>query len=145
MMNLLLQAKEFYWEHREACRIGLAAGAVILSQLVLMLWMLRRLGELSHMRERLSRLADGLALLADTTESGLSTLLREVQAGRKNTRASSRSAVSKRVAAAVKNGEDIVNVAMGEALSESEVRLHLQLAEAALRQGSRAQAGALRA
>jgi hypothetical protein len=143
-MNALLQAKDFYWEHRDACRIGLAAGTVMLSQLVLVVWMLRRLGELSHMRERLSRLADGLALLADTTESGLSTLLREVQASRKSTRASSRASVSKRVAAAVRNGDDIVDVAMSEALSESEVRLHLQLAEAAMRNAARTPAAAPR-
>jgi hypothetical protein len=136
MMNVLLQAKDFYWEHRDACRIAFAASGVVLSQLVLVIWMLRRMGELSHMRERMSRLADGLALLADTTESGLSTLLREVQASRKATRPTSRATVSKRVAAAVRKGEDIVDVAMSEALSESEIRLHLQLAEAAMRGGA---------
>ena len=47
--------------------------------------------------------------------------------------ASSRAAVQKRVATAVTQGEDVVNVAMHESLSESEIRLHLQLAEAALR------------
>ena len=133
MMNLLMQAKEFYWEHRDVCRIAIGAGLVVLLQFGLVLWMLRRLGELSHMRERLSRLADGLALLADTTESGLSTLLREVQGGRKPVRATSRAAVQKRVATAVKRGQDVVDVAMSESLSESEIRLHLQLAEAALR------------
>src|SRR6188768_107116 len=107
-MNLLMQAKEFYWEHRDVCRIAIGAGVVVLLQFGLVLWMLRRLGELSHMRERLSRLADGLALLADTTESGLSTLLREVQAGRKPVRATSRAAVQKRVATAVKRGQDVV-------------------------------------
>ena len=73
MMNALLQAKDFYWEHRDVCRIAFAASGVVLSQLVLVIWMLRRMGELGHMRERMSRLADGLALLTDTTESGLST------------------------------------------------------------------------
>jgi len=133
MMNVLLQGKDFYLEHRDVCRIAFAASGVVLSQLVLVVWMLRRMGELSHMRERMSRLADGLALLADTTESGLSTLLREVQASRKATRATSRATVAKRVAAAVRKGDDIVDVAMSEALSESEIRLHLQLAEAAMR------------
>jgi hypothetical protein len=140
MMNMLLQAKDLYWEHRDAVRIGCAVGGVVLTQLVLVLWMLRRLGELSHMRERMSRLADGLALLTDTTESGLSTLLREVQAGRKSARASSRATVSKRVTAAARKGEDIAEIAMQEDLSESEVRLHLQLAEA-LRRGNAAAAG----
>jgi len=132
-MHALWQAKEFYWEHRDVCRIAIGASAVIVVQLGLMLWMLRQLGELGRMRERLSRLADGLALLADTTESGLSTLLREVQAGKRPARASSRAAVQKRVAAAVTRGDDITDVAMSESLSESEIRLHLQLAEAALR------------
>ena len=133
MMNLLLHWKELYWQHRDVCRIAIGSGVVVLVQMALMMWMLRRLGELGHMRERLSRLADGLALLADTTESGLSTLLREVQASRKSTRSNTRATVQKRVAAAVGRGEDIVDVAMSESLSESEIRLHLQLAEAALR------------
>lgn len=135
MMHALLQAKEFYWEHRDVCRIAIGASAVIVVQLGMMLWMLRQLGELGHMRERLSRLADGLALLADTTESGLSTVLREVQSARKPARATSRAAVQKRVATAITRGDDVAEVAMQESLSESEIRLHLQLAESALKGG----------
>ena len=52
---------------------------MLLIQLGIMVWTLRRLRELSHIRERMSRLADGLALLTDTTEAGLSTLIKEVQ------------------------------------------------------------------
>jgi hypothetical protein len=140
VMNMLMHWKDFYWQHRDVCRIAIASGVVVMFQLTLMIWMLRRMGELSHMRERLSRLADGLALLTDTTESGLSTLLREVQASRtKAPRASTRASVQKRVASAVKRGDDVVDVAMQESLSESEIRLHLQLAEAALRKNQRAE------
>jgi hypothetical protein len=110
----------------------------MLFQTVLMLWMLRRMGELGHMRERLSRLADGLALLTDTTESGLSTLLREVQqvSRKAPARPASRASVSKRIATAMRQGGDIGEVALHEALSESEVRLHLTLAELAARQNA---------
>jgi hypothetical protein len=137
----LLQYKEFYWAHREVFRIAIAAGVIVLFQSVMMLWMLRRTSELAHMRERLSRLADGLALLTDTTESGLSTLLREMQQARKApARSTTRASVSKRIATAARQGGDLGEIAMSEALSESEVRLHLTLAEMAARQAQTAEA-----
>ncbi len=60
----------------QAAGIG---GALFFAQLVLVLWTSRRLRELAHIRERMSRLADGLALLTDTTEAGLATIAREVE------------------------------------------------------------------
>jgi hypothetical protein len=132
--DYLLQAKEFYWAHRDVCRIGFAAAAIVLFQTALLVVVLRRLGEIAHLRERLSRLADGLALLTDTTESGLSSLVREVQQrAKKPARASGRASVSKRISTAAREGTDIGDIALSEALTESEVRLHLSLAEAAAR------------
>jgi predicted flap endonuclease-1-like 5' DNA nuclease len=79
-------------------------------------------------------LCSGLALLTDTTEAGLSTIARELQhqqAGRGPApRSASRAAVSRRVVAAARKGDDLTTIAGNEMLSESEVRLHLQLATA---------------
>ena len=137
MTNELLWIKDWYWAHRDAVRVVMAVGAVAVFQIGLLLWTFRRLSELSHIRERMSRLADGLALLADTTESGLATLIREVeQIGKRRTpapRSAPRAAVSKRVVAAHLSGDRIPDIAEAESLSESEVRLHLALAEAARR------------
>jgi hypothetical protein len=114
--------------HRGAIAAG--AGAFVL--VALTLWTLQALRELSHLRERMSRLADGLALLTDTTEAGLATVLREVEAigRRRPAPRASRAAVARRVVAAAKTGARLDDIAGIESLSESEVRLHLKLAEA---------------
>ena len=119
-------------ENRVMLQIAVAVGAVLLVQTILVLWAARRLDELTHIRERLSRLADGLALLTDTTEAGLATIARELQhthAGRAPAPRASRASVSRRVVAAVRKGQDVTTIAGQEALSESEVRLHLKLAQ----------------
>jgi len=118
----------FLPEHRALLQIGVAIGAMLFAQTLLVLWAARRLDELTNIRERLSRLADGLALLTDTTEAGLATIARELQqqqAGRSPAPRASRATVSRRVLAAVRKGEDVSTIAGHEALSESEVRLHL--------------------
>lgn len=135
----MTEFKEFYWAHRDVFRLAIAVGVVLVAQTALILWGLRRLSELANFRERLSRLADGLALLTDTTEAGMSTLARELQqqASRRPAapaRTSTRASVNKRVVAAARKGEDIAAIADGEALSESEVRLHLKMAETRLRE-----------
>lgn len=119
-------------ENRVLLQMAMAMGAVLFVQTVLVLWAARRLDELTNIRERLSRLADGLALLTDTTEAGLATIARELQqtqAGRMSAPRPTRATVSRRVVAAVRKGEDLVTIAGQEALSESEVRLHLKLAQ----------------
>ncbi len=78
-MDDLLWAKDFYWAHREAFRAGAAITTIALVNVSLLVWTARRLQELSLVRERVSRLADGLALLTDTTEAGLATLIKEVE------------------------------------------------------------------
>jgi hypothetical protein len=129
---MMLAFKEFYWIHRMGFLAGGAVGGMLLLQFGFVAWTTWRLRELGHMRERLSRLADGLALLTDTTEAGLAAVVREVQQPTKRgtPRASSRASVNKRVVAAAKRGADLSHIAQHEALSESEVRLHLKLAEA---------------
>jgi hypothetical protein len=126
-------------ENRLLLQIATAVGAVLLVQTALVLWAARRLDELTNIRERLSRLADGLALLTDTTEAGLATIARELQqqqAGRPSAPRATRAVVSRRVLAAVRKGEDVAAIAGQEALSESEVRLHLKLAQGRQREAA---------
>ena len=137
----MIELKEFYWAHRDVIRIIGASSGMLLIQLGIMVWTLRRLRELSHIRERMSRLADGLALLTDTTEAGLSTLIKEVQLfapKQPAPRTASRSAVSKRVATAARKGADLARIAEREAISESEARLHLRVGDAARHIGAHA-------
>lgn len=119
------------FENRGMFQLAMIVGVVLLVQTVLVMWAVRRLDELSSIRERLSRLADGLALLTDTTEAGLSTIARELQqqAGRGSGPQASRATIGRRVVAAALKGEALSTIAGHEALSESEVRLHLTLAE----------------
>jgi hypothetical protein len=140
--NEWLWMKSYYWEHREVLRVAAAGGAIVFVQLVLLLWTARRLRELSHIRERMSRLADGLALLTDTTEAGLAALVREVeQLGKRSSKPAAaprttRANVGKRVLAAARKGDAPARIAAAEALSESEVSLHLALAESRRGYGS---------
>jgi hypothetical protein len=133
-MDYLLWAKDFYWAHRDAFRAGAAITTIALVNGALLLWVARQLQQITLIRERVGRLADGLALLTDTTEAGLSTLIKEVEqlsGRRKSAKPSNRSSVSKRVAAAADKGEKVAEIATTEGLSESEVRLHLSMAKAA--------------
>jgi len=129
--EMFLEFKEYYWMHREAFRVAAAGGAFITVQLVMLVWTLRRLSELSNIRERMSRLADGLALLTDTTEAGMATLAAQLDQMNRKTkiaRPASRASVAKRVTDAARKGDGLHAIAAHEALSESEVRLHLALA-----------------
>ena len=127
----MIEYREIYWAHRDAFRVAFAVGAVLVVQSAFILWAFRRLSELGHVRERLSRLGDGLALLTDTTEAGMETLARELQQTQRRQaapRATPRT-VGKRVAAAARKGEELSAIAGDEQLSESEVRLHLKMAD----------------
>jgi hypothetical protein len=131
MSELLLQLKDTYWAHRDVARVAITAGSFALIQLVLVLWTLRHLRELGHIRERLSRLADGLVLLADTTEAGLATVAAAVEQGdrrRQVLRPPAPRKTTRRVASAIRKGDDIGRIVERESLSESEVRLHMKMA-----------------
>jgi hypothetical protein len=119
--------------------IASAAGAILLLQLLLTVWTIRRLGELARMRERMSRLYDSLALLTDTTEAGLAAMAQELSkaapkraaAARTAARPATRSTVARRVVDAARRGQPVAEIARGESISEGEVHLHLTLAGAA--------------
>lgn len=131
MNQMWMDFREFYWTYREMFRMAGIGLAFLCAQTVVLVWTLRRLSELSHIRERMSRLADGLALLTDTTEAGMATLAQQIDQANRKARAAkpaaARTAVQKRVKEAVRRGERVSKIAAHEALSESEVRLHLAL------------------
>jgi hypothetical protein len=131
-MTKLVWLRDLYVGYRGMVFATVTGTATVLVISVLGLVIVRTLRELAHLRERLSRLADGLALLTDTTESGLSTLMHEMRhlRQRPTARSRTRKAVAKRIVAAVQAGDDIGSIATSEALSESEVRLHMKLTEA---------------
>jgi hypothetical protein len=131
-MTKLLWLKDLYAAHRTVFIGAAATASALLVVGTLAVVITRTLRELALLRERLSRLADGLALLTDTTESGLSTLMHEMRhlRQRPTARSRSRKAVARRIVAAVQAGNDIQSIATSEALSESEVRLHMKLTEA---------------
>ncbi len=137
MSGMWADFREFYWAHREAFRMAAAGLVFVSAQLVILLWTLRRLQELSNIRERMSRLADGLALLTDTTEAGFASIVQEIQQlGRTKAKAAraARPTLAKRVVNAARNGERLARIAEHEALSEGEVRLHLAMSDRTKRQ-----------
>ena len=129
MSETLMNFRDFYWANREAFRMAAAGAVFVTAQLVILLWTLRRLQELSNIRERMSRLADGLALLTDTTEAGLAAVVQRLEAADPAAKVQrpARAAVARRVTSAARKGERVARIAENEVLSESEVRLHLAM------------------
>lgn len=112
----------------------LAAMAVVNAlQLVLLVRLARRITGAERVNERLTHFAEALTLLTDTTEQGLANVANGLTAfGRKTTTRGTTKATTKRIAAAVKKGTPVSAIAADEAMSESEIRLHLELAGVAL-------------
>ena len=111
--------------------LGLAV--LSLAQLTLIVRLVRSARVAARADERVTQLTAALALLTDTTEEGFVNVATELErvGARPLPSGASRRATTKRIAAAVRKGRAIEDVAMAESLSESEVRLHLGLDEAA--------------
>ncbi len=78
--------------------------------------------------DRMTHFADALSLLTDTTEQGFAGLTVTIaESGKKGPLKNMTKGTTKRIVAAVKGGGSIAAVAAAERLSESEVRLHLEL------------------
>ena len=111
----------------------LAAMAVVNAlQLVLLIRLARRVtgNEAGNERvnERLTHFAEALTLLTDTTEQGLSNIAAGLTAfGQKTTTRSTTRATTKRIVSAARNGRAVSAIAAEELMSESEIRLHLEL------------------
>lgn len=91
----------------------------------------RRHFDVSRLEGRLSRFGEALALLTDTTQSGFASIAGELaleRTGRRPAPAASRAVTSKRIVTAVRRGRTVQQVAADEQVSESEIRLHLGLA-----------------
>ncbi len=111
--------------------LGLAV--LSLAQLTLIVRLVRSARVAAQADERVTQLTAALALLTDTTEEGFVNVATELErvGARPLPSGASRRATTRRIAAAVRKGRAIEDVAIAESLSESEVRLHLGLDGAA--------------
>ncbi len=111
--------------------LGLAV--LSLAQLTLIVRLVRSARVAARADERVTQLTAALALLTDTTEEGFVNVATELErvGARPLPSGGSRRATTRRIAAAVRKGQAIEDVAIAESLSESEVRLHLGLDDAA--------------
>jgi len=99
-----------------------------LSAVTGVLW--RRVRSLEAARPRMDRMAEAMALLAETAEVGLAAVSAEIEKlQRAPVMAAPRATVSRRVVRAATEGEPVEHIARRESLSEGEVRLHLALAK----------------
>jgi hypothetical protein len=97
-------------------------------QLLMLVRLKRRIADLDRVNERLDHFAQALTLLTDTTEQGLENVAAGMQTlGRRMTTRGGTRAVGRRIADAARDGRSLSAIAAAEALSESEVRLHVGL------------------
>ena len=104
------------------------ATALIVGALV---WLhIQQRSVLERLEDRIAHLNAGIALLTDTTETGLRDVAMEIgrlSAAKKAPAPKSRPTTQRRVARAVKQGKSVRDVAADEGVSEGEIRLHLQM------------------
>ena len=97
---------------------------------------------LVRLDERLAHLTAGISLLTDTAEGGLRDVALEIErlaaAGARTTRPKTRAATQRRVSTAARRGRSVQDIAAKEQMAESEVRLRLQMANAAGREKAHA-------
>jgi hypothetical protein len=114
-----------------------AAAACLALLSLVQLVLLVRLGRSARVAtpadERVTQLTAALELLTDTTEEGFVNVATELErlGARPLRSGETRRATTKRIVAAVRKGRAIEDIAIAESLSESEVRLHLGLDQAA--------------
>lgn len=79
--------------------------------------------------QRVAQLAAALELLTDTAEEGFVNVAAELErlGAKPLAPRSTRRATTRRIAAAVRKGQSVQDIAIAESVSESEVRLHLGL------------------
>ena len=124
---------------------AVAAGGVLGAAWVIVLWKaVGLLRSLAGLEDRVARLTDALALLADTTETGFRSLTEQMvpvaaapAPGPRRAEQAIRTTTG-RVVRASKQGQTAVEIAAAEQVSEGEVRLRLNLAQAAARSAAAA-------
>ena len=108
-----------------------ALTVIVFAQTVALWRISRGMTGVARLGERMARFAEALALLTDTTEAGLANVANELeQAGRRRaSRAANRASTARRISSASERGRSVEEIAALEALSESEIRLHLHMAD----------------
>lgn len=107
-----------------------AACVVLLVQLVFLGKLVRALGRLQSLEERVAHFGDAMSLLTETADAGFRSVAGEVErlaAADRRLRA----AKAERIAEAIRQGQAVASVAVGEQVSEGEVRLRAHLQPAA--------------
>jgi hypothetical protein len=136
-----------------AMTYALAALALVALAQTVVIWQLaRRVRAAAPLDRRLAHFAEALALLTDTTETGLANLATELEqsarrrgarpaasgaAPRSSARSTAPKATSRRIVTATRCGKPIAEIAAAEGMSESEVMLHLGMSVDPDAKGSR--------
>jgi len=104
---------------------------IVFAQTVALWRISRGMSGVARLGDRLARFAEALALLTDTTEAGLANVANELeQTGRRRaSRAAATRSTARRISTAAGRGRSVEDIAALEALSESEIRLHLHMAD----------------
>ena len=105
-----------------------AVALVALIEALVLLRVSKAVRGVAQFSERLAHLASALELLTDTTEAGLTNVAHELErTAAPRAARTTRGATARRIAGAVRRGRSLEDIASSEGLSESEVRLHIQL------------------
>jgi hypothetical protein len=122
----------------EMMEIYLWSGAGLLTVALLASFRMHVLQQrrMARLGDRIAHMTAGLSLLTDTVEGGLRDVAQEIErlaAAKTATTAKpkTRAVTQRRVSTAARRGRSVQDIAAEEKMSESEVRLRLQLAGAA--------------
>jgi hypothetical protein len=109
--------------------LAVAIPAVLVMGMVI--WMhVQQQAASDRLDDRIAHLMAGVSLLTDTTEGALRDVAIEIgrlAATVEGVRPQTRAASQRRISGAARRGQSVQDIAATEALSEGEVRLHLQL------------------
>lgn len=113
--------------------VGSAVGVVLLAVGGLVWMQIQTRAAIERLDDRLSHLLAGISLLTDTTEGALRDVATELTrlASVKDAARPAVRTTTRRVAAAARRGRSVQDIAAAEEVSEGEVRLRLQLEQAA--------------
>lgn len=107
------------------------AGLLLLSLLASFRMHVLQHRRLAKLGDRVAQLTAGISLLTDTVEGGLRDVAQEIErlaAVKAAPKPKARAATQRRVSTAARRGRSVQDIAAKEQMSESEVRLRLQLA-----------------
>jgi hypothetical protein len=108
--------------------LAAALAVVAVVEAIVIVRLSKALRAVARFGERIAHLTSALELLTDTTESGLANVATELErSATPRVARASRGATARRITGAARRGRSIEEIASTEGLSESEVRLHMQL------------------